>query len=426
MSAFARAILLTLAAGLATLACATSADPTPIPQPTSIPTPTARPTRDARPTEPPQLITELLHLRSRPSIPPTDGGPDSETPNDRSQLPSATAYFVIRNLAAQHPDLLVKILASESEAQPCLTQPTPTQTDQQHLQADHLALCLQHAYADLPDDAWFRMTRADRHLRIAWLLSLLSLPSTTLNDQNVVAVCDHNLRSGAPLLDQAQDNTTLATVFLELALEHLSCHVSIAQGMDVPTVAPPTPTPHPGILAQTLLATLEVSESNWDVPYNRNQWLHWTDADRDCFNTRAEVLIEETRIPLVLDDCRVVSGEWITPWSRETFRFARLVQVDHHVPLANAHRSGGYAWDHERKEDFANDLSYPGALNATQSAVNQSKGAKSPDQWRPHDRNTWCQYALDWIHIKHQWELTVTQPEHDTLDQMLTTCDGSR
>ena len=122
------------------------------------------------------------------------------------------------------------------------------------------------------------------------------------------------------------------------------------------------------------------------------------------------------------DQCRVESGEWNGPYTGEQFTDPSDLDVDHMVPLANAHRSGGWLWSESRRRDYANDLSYEGHLIAVQNSANRAKGADGPEGWRPPDRSYWCQYATDWITIKNTWKLAATEAEAASLSEMLNTC----
>ena len=93
------------------------------------------------------------------------------------------------------------------------------------------------------------------------------------------------------------------------------------------------------------------------------------------------------------------------------------------VPLANAHSSGGWAWNADKKRSYANDLSYTGHLIAVKSSANRSKGRKGPEEWKPEEESYLCQYAIDWITIKNAWGLTANNAEATSLGKMLHTCD---
>ncbi len=157
------------------------------------------------------------------------------------------------------------------------------------------------------------------------------------------------------------------------------------------------------------LLSLEIAYSYDATPYDRSEWGEWIDVDGDCQDTRAEVLQEESRIGVTFRStvhCRVDAGEWIGPWSGQRFTLAVDLDVDHHVPLANAHRSGAAGWPAAKKRAYANDRRIAGALNATMNTLNRQKGAKGPEEWRPPDRASWCRYATDWIEVKSAWELS--------------------
>jgi hypothetical protein len=184
----------------------------------------------------------------------------------------------------------------------------------------------------------------------------------------------------------------------------------------------PSPTPSP---SDTTLQGLRIAPHNTTVVYSRDAWVHWIDEDGDCQNARAEVLITESLKPVTFtaaDNCTVSTGEWRDPYTGQTWTLASDVDVDHTVALHNAHVSGGHAWDAARKQAYANDLSASEHLNAMEDNLNAAKGSSAPDQWKPPLQNTWCGYASDWVEIKKRWDLSVTQSEHDALEDMLATC----
>ena len=189
----------------------------------------------------------------------------------------------------------------------------------------------------------------------------------------------------------------------------------------------PVSTPTPSVGGDGVTLTIRVAAAAWDVPdYDRADWSHWRDADRDCQDARQEALIAESLSVVVYesaDECRVESGEWLGAYTGERFSDPGDLDIDHMVPLANAHRSGGWEWSKERKREYANDLSYPNHLIAVQASANRQKSSKGPEEWKPPRHEYWCQYAVDWVAIKAQWELTATASEAGALREMLATCD---
>ena len=68
-----------------------------------------------------------------------------------------------------------------------------------------------------------------------------------------------------------------------------------------------------------------------DCPvYVRAEYKAWIDADSDCQNTRAEVLIEESLVPLP-SQCTVSTGSWYDPYTNIYFTSAASLDVDHLV-----------------------------------------------------------------------------------------------
>lgn len=162
------------------------------------------------------------------------------------------------------------------------------------------------------------------------------------------------------------------------------------------------------------------------TPYKRRDWPHWDDVDRDCEDTRAEVLREESRVPVALSQagCIVTEGRWYDPYTGKWFLNASDLDVDHLVPLSHAHAHGGASWSREKKRRYANDMEHPEHLIAVSSRVNRQKGNKGPDQWRPPNRRYWCDYAIYWVSVKTRWGLDVTESELAALHEMVDTCEN--
>ena len=164
-----------------------------------------------------------------------------------------------------------------------------------------------------------------------------------------------------------------------------------------------------------------------DIPdYDRGDWRHWVDADGDCQDARQEVLIAESLVAVTFETdrkCRVETGQWWAPHLGHHLGNPSQIDVDHHVPLKNAHLSGAWAWSPEIKEEYTNYLGEENHLVAISSRHNRSKGARGPEEWAPPDNALWCDYATDWAEIKEKWDLTMTPVESAIVMDMLGTCE---
>jgi hypothetical protein len=178
----------------------------------------------------------------------------------------------------------------------------------------------------------------------------------------------------------------------------------------------------------TSVDTTEVTVAS---TYNRDDYLPaWGDDDGDCINTRHEVLIIESLVPVTMNDsgCLVSTGEWYDPITGQTFTESSDVDIDHHVALSEAHRSGADVWPSEEKKAFANDLLNSFSLQAMDDSTNSSKSDKDPANWLPPNEGHHCDYVKNWVEVKSLYNLTYDDAEKVAIEAVLgTTIDyGAR
>ena len=165
-----------------------------------------------------------------------------------------------------------------------------------------------------------------------------------------------------------------------------------------------------------------VVAQDYQGSYSRSAFKHWIDADKDGCNTRAEVLIEEATVkPKIGKKCVLTGGRWLSPYDNKvTTKFSDL-DIDHLVPLAEAWRSGAWAWSSAQRQAFANDLSESRALVAVSLSLNRSKGDKDVANWLP--KVNICQYFESWIIVKKKYALTVDSVEAARLNVGIKDCN---
>lgn len=152
--------------------------------------------------------------------------------------------------------------------------------------------------------------------------------------------------------------------------------------------------------------------------YNRKDWPHWQDIDHDCQDTRAEVLIRDTKAEIKFKrnkPCNVTYGRWVCPYTGKVIVKASELDIDHIVPLAHAYRTGGADWSRKKKGQFANDMDN---LLPVDKSINREKGDKGPDEWRPPRKEFWPEYARKWRSIKTKYGLSISSSEENALGDM--------
>jgi len=157
-------------------------------------------------------------------------------------------------------------------------------------------------------------------------------------------------------------------------------------------------------------------QSEYLSGYSRSKFgSDWIDADRDGLDTRAEVLIDESKVSVTISGGIVRTGRWVSLYDNLTWTIGTDVDIDHVVALKEAWESGAYRWSESRRLAFANDLGVSWSLRAVTDNVNSSKGDRDPASWLPPYRASTCTYLVGWVGVKLRWELSVDAAEKSAI-----------
>lgn len=176
-----------------------------------------------------------------------------------------------------------------------------------------------------------------------------------------------------------------------------------------------------------LVAAPVLAEPSRGIPaYDRDAFGGWADLDRDCQDTRQEILQRDlVDVVLTADGCDVATGTLHDTYTGSTIPFRRGqgtsddVQIDHVIPLSYAWQAGAYSWTDAQREAFAND----GAeLRAVDGPTNNRKGDRGPSRWLPPAASAHCGYAAAWRDLTATYALELEPADAATVEQLLDSC----
>ena len=153
--------------------------------------------------------------------------------------------------------------------------------------------------------------------------------------------------------------------------------------------------------------------------YERESFGTWIDVDKDCLNTRQEILQRDSSTPVVIHGCIVRSGKWLDPYSNKVFTLPSGLDIDHIIPLKYAELHGAKNWPRAQKRAFAND---PENLIAVSANQNRSKGDKGPYTWMPVNKSHHCKYAQSWKYLAEKYKLTLNITDTVKINIILSAC----
>lgn len=181
-----------------------------------------------------------------------------------------------------------------------------------------------------------------------------------------------------------------------------------------------------GDSAEEALNTLQVKGRAPKTGYERAQFGAGWSKTSGC-DTRQIILYRDLQNPTVNDQCQVVSGVFIDPYTGVSIQFQRgedsssAVQIDHVVALSDAWQKGAQQLTLDQRVQFAND---PLNLLAVDGNANQQKSDSDAATWLPANKAFRCEYVARQVAVKQKYGLWVTQAEKESVLRVLQSCPG--
>lgn len=162
---------------------------------------------------------------------------------------------------------------------------------------------------------------------------------------------------------------------------------------------------------------------------------NWADPDGNCFDGRNEALQNTLTDVVVNDQCQVVSGVLVDPYTGYVENFERgqgtsqLVPVDHIVPAHYAWYVGAGEWSREQRVAFYND---PINLVATTQFANSGKSnllpSEMPETFRNGSTDTdydfigQCVVATGWLETATRYDFPILTNDANTIAEWMEYC----
>lgn len=229
-------------------------------------------------------------------------------------------------------------------------------------------------------------------------------------------------------------NYTRTAALAAVALLPLTVGCKPLDAVTSSTVSPSAPSD-----AAAQLAELEVVPE-WTGDYDRDRWhegWHELDGTHNCDARELALRQQGSYInaagekagPARYDhgNCEVYEpgapeldgghNQWVSRYDGEVITNPSETDADHLIPLVETAESGGHAWPEKRKHHYANHT----VIWIVSASSNRSKSGSGPAEWMPSQGQ--CAYAVAWIGVKHDQQLSVDQAEKRALTDALNTCD---
>ncbi|WP_327388987.1 MULTISPECIES: HNH endonuclease family protein [unclassified Streptomyces] len=199
----------------------------------------------------------------------------------------------------------------------------------------------------------------------------------------------------------------------------------LAAALTFAVLAPAAPAQADEVTLIDGITALPVAEEIRDG-YKRELYPHWKDDDKNGCTARNDVLIAEAiEAPTVGAGCSLTGGVWHSYYDDVLVQGPSGIDIDHMVPLAEVHDSGGYGWTTERRRRYANDLGSDVTLVGVTARSNRQKSDQDPATWMPMPA-VHCRYLGEWVATKHRWGLAVDPAEREALLRYAADCPNAR